>query len=158
MPGPVEVPEIRLRGYERADLDAIFHLDELCFEKPFRFTKRDMRRFAEARNAQVLIAHVGAELAAFSIVHREQVGGEPAGYLLTLDVSPAFRRRRLAELLLRRSEEETRAARCQAMSLHVFTENAAAIALYEKRGYTRLGLVERFYGAGLHAWVFRKPL
>ena len=147
-----------LRGYTAADLDAMFHLDAICFDDPFRFSKRAMRRFAEARKAQVLLAELGAELAGFSIVHAERNGGERVGYLLTLDIAPPFRRRGLARLLMERAERDAQESGCGAMLLHVFTENIGAIMLYEKLGYGRLQLDENFYGTGRHAWVYRKAL
>lgn len=140
----------------------MFRLDEKCFEEPFRFSKRDMRRFSEARRARVCLADWKAEegsvLAGFSIVHVERTGLETAGYLLTLDVDPAFRRRGLALRLLQQSERDAAGAGCSAMLLHVFVENSGAVALYERLHYERLRIVENFYGAGLHAWVYRKRL
>ncbi len=149
---------LKLRGYERSDLDAMFLLDEICFEAAFRFTKRAMRHFAEAGHAQVLLAENAGELAGFSIVHVEHANEGPEAYLLTLDVAPAFRRRGVATGLMERAEREAREAGCRAMLLHVFTGNTAAIAMYEAMGYTRLGAAENFYGKGAHAWVYRKPL
>lgn len=140
----------------------MFRLDQACFEEPFRFTKQAMRRFAEARSAQVLVAvangAAGEELAGFSIVHAQRRGGATVGYLLTLDVAQAFRRRGLAWQMLERAERDAGSAGCEAMLLHVFPENVGAIALYEKRGYARLGAEEHFYGQGLAARVYRKAL
>jgi len=150
--------DVTLRAYTPADLDSLYQMDVVCFEKPFRFSKRDMRRFAEARKAQVLIAEADEKLAGFSIVHLERRGGECAGYLVTLDIAPAFRRLGLAHLLMTQAEGNARDAGCGAMLLHVFTENMGAIALYEKLAYERLHLAADFYGAGRHAWVYRKRL
>lgn len=149
---------IVLRSYAPAYLDAMFRLDVLCFPEPFRFSRSDMRRFAEARNAHVLLALWGEELAGFSIVHVERSRGRLAGYLTTLDVAPEYRRRGLARQLMQGAEEQARVAGCEAMLLHVYTGNDVALALYENLGYTRVSLAADFYGAGLHAWVCRKTL
>lgn len=159
-----------LRGYARRDLDAMFRLDQACFEEPFRFTKRTMRRFAEARQAQVLVAAAEKpggtlddlleqhELAGFSIVQVQRSRGETVGYLLTLDVAPAFRRRGLAQQLMEQAERDAQGAGCAAMLLHVFHGNPGAVALYEKLGYRQLGTAEHFYGRGFPAWAYRKEL
>jgi len=147
-----------MRGYTRSDLEAMFRLDEICFEKPFRFSRSAMRRFAEAKNALVLLATHGEELAGFGIVHRQRSFGEVVGYLLTLDVVPTLRRHGLGKHLLTLAEQSAQAAGCRAMLLHVFTGNSGAVALYEKLGYMRLGTDENLYGSGLHAWVYRKQL
>ncbi len=142
----------------RDDLDAMVHLDETCFDEAFRFSKSAMRRFAEIKKAQVLIAESATTLAGFSIVHVERSRGGLVGYLVTLDVAHEFRRRGLARHLLLQAECNAAQVGCSAMLLHVFTENTGAIALYEKLGYCRERLANNFYSVGLDALVYRKPL
>ena len=72
---------IQLRGYEPRDLDTMFRLDEACFEEPFRFTRLAMQRFAESREARVVIADSDGNLAGFAILHVEG----RVGYIVTLD-------------------------------------------------------------------------
>jgi [ribosomal protein S18]-alanine N-acetyltransferase len=155
---PATLAGFSLRGYAPGYLDAMFRLDEICFSEPFRFTRADMRRFAEAPNAQVLLALADEELAGFSIVNVERSRGRRVGYLTTLDVAPNFRGRGLAGALMQQAEAQASAADCAAMLLHVFTGNKAAIGLYEKLGYERMQAATNFYGSGLGAWVYRKVL
>jgi len=126
---------IELRGYDARDLDAMFRLDEECFEEPFRFTRSAMRQFAESRKARVVIAESVGALAGFAILHAEG----RVGYIVTLDVA---------------AED----AACAVVGLHVFVGNEAAIRFYERVGYERVGDVPAFYGDGLDAWVYRKKL
>jgi len=139
-----------LRGYREGDLDAMFRLDEVCFETPFRFSRAAMRRFAEARRARVVIAELGGELVGFCIVHVETVEREEVGYVVTLDVALAWRRQGLAGMLMERGEAEAREAGCSSMALHVFTGNEAAIRFYERMGYAFWARDEDFYGGG---WI-----
>jgi len=127
--------DVVLRGYRDGDLDAMFQLDEVCFEGPFRFSRAAMRRFAETRRARVVIAELGGELVGFCIVHVETVERESVGYVVTLDVGPEYRRSGLATRLMERGEAEAREAGCVSMALHVFTGNEAAIRFYERMGY-----------------------
>ena len=60
---------MRLRGYQADDLDAMHALDVVCFERPFRFTRGAMRRFAEAKKARVVVAEEGDALVGFVILH-----------------------------------------------------------------------------------------
>lgn len=151
------------RSYARGDIDAMFELDELCFTPPFRFSRREMQRFAEAPNAHVVLAETEDVLAGFCIVHAEVVQAEKVGYIVTLDVRPTFRRRGLAQQLMQRAEAHAGAAGCRWMALHVFTGNPQAIRFYGRIGYTRIGLANGFYGhdkAGqaIDAFVYRKTL
>jgi len=143
-----------LRGYEERDLDAMFRLDEACFEEPFRFTRSAMRQFAESRKVRVVIAENAGELVGFAILNVER----HMGYVVTLDVAEEFRRRGLARQLMETMEHEAVDAACAVVGLHVFVGNEAAIRFYERVGYERVDAVPGFYGEGLDAWVYRKKL
>ena len=150
---------MKLRGYVPADLDALVALDDLCFEPPFRFPRASMRRFAEAKNAQVTLAESPAgTLAGFCILHIEAAVRNPAGYIVTLDVAPEHRRQGVAGELMERAESQAQAAGCVAVALHVFPGNAAAIRFYERRGYLFSHSAASFYARGVDALVYHKPL
>jgi [ribosomal protein S18]-alanine N-acetyltransferase len=148
--------EILLREYRSMDTEAMFRLDEICFEAEFRFERESMRMFAEERGAIVLIAETtDVGLAGFVIVHLRGT----RGYVVTLDVALEWRRMGLAGMLMREAEWRVAAAGARWMELHVFTGNEGAIRFYERLGYERIGVRRRFYGtAGLDAFVYRREL
>jgi [ribosomal protein S18]-alanine N-acetyltransferase len=152
--------EIFLRDYRATDLDAMFRLDEACFEAPFRFDRESMREFAEEANAIVRIAEdAGGEMAGFVIVHIERVVTGRRAYVVTLDVSAECRQLGLGRRLMREAEVCAAAAGVRWMQLHVFTGNAGAVQFYERLGYERIRVQRRFYGAaGLDAFVYGKEL
>jgi [ribosomal protein S18]-alanine N-acetyltransferase len=148
-----------IRDYRRADLEAIFQLDQICFAAEFRFERESMRRFAEARVAVALVAEGGAGvLAGFVIVHVERVLAARIGYVVTLDVAPEFRRIGLAGALMEAASRRVVAEGGHRMELHVYVGNAEAIRFYESRGYVRVGLERGFYGGQLDAFVYRVEL
>jgi ribosomal-protein-alanine N-acetyltransferase len=151
---------VELRGYRRTDLEAMFRLDETCFAAAFRFDRTSMRRFAEAGAALTVVAVKSDEAAdrvvGFVIVHLER--RERAGYVVTLDVDPEFRRSGLAGRMMDDVEARAGLARAVRMELDVFAENEAAIRFYEGRGYVRLGVRPDFYGAGMDALAYSKEL
>jgi ribosomal-protein-alanine N-acetyltransferase len=147
-----------LRGYRPDDLEALYALDVLCFDPPFRFTRSAMRRFATASNAHVVIADSQDTLLGFCIVHIERVRGSRIGYIVTLDVAPQHRRQGLAQTLIAEAERYSAQANCDALALHVFAGNEAAIHFYARIGFTCIGLEEDFYGRGLAAEVWRKEI
>jgi len=138
----------------------MFRLDVACFAPEFRFDRASMRAFAEERGALALVAEtVAGELVGFVIVHVERGAMGLRGYLVTLDVAEQWRRKGIAERLMREAEARTIAAGARWMELHVFTGNEAAIRFYERLGYERLAMRRRFYGAdGLDALVYRKEI
>jgi ribosomal-protein-alanine N-acetyltransferase len=153
-----EDSNIRLREYRREDLHAIFKLDEACFGLPFRFTLAAMRNFAESRRALTVVAEREDAIVGFCIAHVERGLRRSVGYVVTLDVSADARRQGLARRMLKTIEEQAREKRCDEMALHVSIENASAIAFYERARYVRSHTAEGFYGRGLDAFVYRKPL
>lgn len=140
------------------DLDAIVELDAVCFEPPFRFSRAAMRRFVEAENSWTLIAEMAGAIAGFCVVHLEDVEGGTAGYLVTIDVDERFRREGLGRRLLARGEEWVRASGGEAMYLHVYAKNEAAIDFYERGGYRSAGEQRGFYGPGVDAVLYWKAL
>jgi ribosomal protein S18 acetylase RimI-like enzyme len=80
------------------------------------------------------------------------------GYIVTLDVAPAYRRRGVATELMRAVERVAVAEECSAMMLHVYAANLGAISFYRGLGYSTLHAVEGFYGDGLDALVMHKLL
>lgn len=133
-------------------------LDVVCFERPFRFTRGAMRRFAEAKKARVVIAEGGEALVGFVILHVEGGGDGRKGYVITLDVEPGQRRRGIARVLMREVERQAGVDGCTALVLHVYAGNDAAIRFYETAGFLRSHLAEEFYGPGVDAWVYYKLL
>jgi ribosomal-protein-alanine N-acetyltransferase len=157
--GEAEADQVRLREYRVGDLAAMFALDVVCFAEAFRFSRRAMRGFAEAKGAAAVVAEAvgsgadgSSELVGFCVAHLE----EDTGYVVTLDVAEAWRRRGLARRLMEEVEARMRAAGARGMELHVSVENAGAIGFYEGTGYARVGRVRGFYGRGGDAWVYRK--
>ena len=129
-------------------------LDLICFEEPFRFSLRAMRRFALAPQAIVWVAEGRDGLAGFVIVESE--GNE--GYVVTLDVAPSERRSGVAAELMRRAQESLAAAGVSAVGLHVFVGNAGALRFYEEIGFRQVRMELGFYGKGLDALVYAREL
>jgi ribosomal-protein-alanine N-acetyltransferase len=143
---------VTLREYRPGDWKAMYALDVECFAPEFRFSRRVMRGFAEAPGAIVVLAESAGALVGFCVVQME----EQEGYVVTLDVAPAWRRQGLARQMMEDVEAKVRAADGSGMALHVFTENAGAMRFYESIGYSRAGRAEGFYGRGLDALGYRK--
>ncbi len=133
-------------------------LDVVCFDRPFRFSRGAMQRFAEAKHARVIIAEDNHSFVGFVIMDVEGTDDGRFGYIVTLDVSPGHRRQGLAGQLMQEAELEASREGCAAIVLHVFIGNEPAIHFYVARGFVRLHLERDFYGPGIDALVLHKPL
>ncbi len=145
---------MQLRAATPTDVQAMFELDLLCFEEPFRFDLKTMRRFALLPRAIALVVDLDATLNGFVIVHLRRGFGD----VVTLDVHPSSRRKGIARALLDAAEGQAREAGARWMELHAFVGNAAAIRFYERAGYSSEMTVRSYYGSGLDALLYRKAL
>jgi ribosomal-protein-alanine N-acetyltransferase len=78
--------------------------------------------------------------------------------VLTVAVLPGYTRQGIATHFVAELEKWSISKGAPAMMLEVGTENASAIALYEKLGYENISTRRGYYGPGLDAFVMRKEL
>ena len=111
----------------------------------------------EDYNAIGLVARVNGEIAGFLIARIDVEKGRTFGHILTLDVTPSHRRMGIARKLLYELETLLRRRVVGECRLEVREGNAAAISLYLKLGYRRIGRLEKYYGDA-HGLYLRKTL
>ncbi len=145
------------RLYQPEDFPALYAVEELCFEPPWRFSRSYMRKIVRNPSSATWIAEEGVNLVGLVVVQWSAGQGELAAYIETIEVHPAWRGRGMGGELLRCAEESARAAGACTIRLHVRVENATAIRLYEGYGYTRQGR-EEYYYARQPAFLYAKPL
>ena len=73
--------------------------------------------------------------------------------ILNVGVNPLYLRRGLGQTLLERSIMWLRTQKCEQLTLEVGARNLAAIGLYQKVGFTRIGVRKNFYRDGEDAWI-----
>ena len=82
--------------------------------------------------------------------------------ILTLAMSPPFRRRGVARALVEAAAAEAARKGAKALFLEVATDNPGAIALYQNSGFERAGLRRAYYArpnaAPADALVLRRAL
>lgn len=96
-----------------------------------------------------------------AVVADEMVGfiaGDPrrhekTGWILTLGVLPDWRRKGIAQALLRRCEEHMEMPR---VKLTVRRNNLSALQLYKKMGYQQVDIWSRYYHNGEDGLVLEK--
>jgi RimJ/RimL family protein N-acetyltransferase len=143
--------EVLVRPARERDLDAIVELFvEVAAEGRWIGTEapvdRDRRRrrlasSLEEERSVVLVAEAGGRIVG-------QLGMELAGYgvaELGMLVAEGWRGRGVGSVLLREGIAWARGAGAHKVALQVWPHNAAAIALYEKFGFQREGLLRRHY-------------
>jgi len=146
------------RLYTPADFPALYAIEEICFQPPFRFPRRYMRHLADSLNTITWIAEDDGQIAGFAIADCGRENEGVIAYIQTIEVLPEMRSRGIGNQLLRRVEESARDKEGRVIWLHVDSQNAGAIRLYESHGYTCEGRKENYYPHGRAALIYSKPL
>ncbi|NQW08701.1 MAG: peptidase C39 family protein [Alphaproteobacteria bacterium] len=138
-----------------SDVPALVALEEACFEID-RLSRRSFIHMLTRANASLFVAESDTGLLGYGLVLFH--AGTALARLYSLAVHPAARGHGLGNRLLDAAEIETRTHDAVALRLEVMTENVAAIALYEHRGYRRLAALPHYYEDGSDGWRYEKPL
>jgi ribosomal protein S18 acetylase RimI-like enzyme len=149
---------VHYRLYVPEDFAALYGIEEVCFQPPFRFDRRQMHRLVGSSNSATWIAEESGTMGGFAIIDWTREADEVLAYIQTIEVAPHLRGQGIGGALLQRVEDSARAASAQAIWLHVAVQNALAIRVYESHGYERKASEEDYYGPGLSALVYLKLL
>jgi ribosomal-protein-alanine N-acetyltransferase len=147
---------VHYRQYTSADFDALYAIEEACFNPPFRFPRSYMRQLVSDSETATWAAEQGTSMAGFAIVEWSTGKQGTDAYIQTLEVLPSHRGQGIGAELLRRMEFSAQAAGAQSIWLHVDAENFSAIRLYSSHGFALKGREENYYPQGRAALVLFK--
>lgn len=145
----IEDTSIRLLG-------KLYEIEKQCFGQE-AFTKQQLTYLLTAYNAIGLAARVNSEIAGFAIARVDIGRNTSFGHILTVDIAPAYRRKGIAQKLLQEIETIFREKGIKECRLEVREDNVAALNLYQKLGYKKVGKLEKYYGEA-HGLYLQKTL
>jgi len=138
------------------NLDRLYDIEKQSFQKE-AFTKQEIAYLLTDYNAIGLAARIEGEIVGFAIGRIDVARGTPYGHILTIEALPSQRRKGIAEKLLKNLEVLFKEKGAKESRLEVREDNIAAISLYQKLGYKRVGKLERYYGDA-HGLYLKKTL
>ncbi len=154
-----------MRPFRPEDFDALWRIDQKCFDPGIAYSRRELSAYIERRGAFTIIAEAGntsAEdptefkgIAGFIVAECNRRG---LGHIISIDVLPKYRRSGLGTHLLSGAEQRLGETSCQTVRLETAVDNASAIAFYKRHNYNITGTIPRYYPGGLNAFVFQKEL
>jgi ribosomal-protein-alanine N-acetyltransferase len=137
-------------------LDKLYKIEVECFKKE-AFTKQQIAYLLTDYSSIGLVAKEDGDIIGF-VIGRIYAGKKLlVGHILTIDVSPTHRHIGIAQKLLEEIEKIFRNKGVKECHLEAREDNIAALRLYEKLGYKRIGKLENYYG-NAHGIYLRKPL
>jgi ribosomal protein S18 acetylase RimI-like enzyme len=175
-----------LRDYDKRDFESLFKLDRLCFDPGIAYSRPELASFIEQRRAYTVVAewaqaapeHSAVEsadeapavsqplakgqprpprrpIAGFVTFHYQRQG---YGHIITIDVHPDARRHRLGTELIAAACERLRKMTAFMVVLEVAVNNHSALAFYDKHGFKRIKVLERYYNRSVDAIFMTKRL
>ncbi len=151
---------VSLRSYAPSDFEKLYEIDRACYEPRVAYSRTEMRRYLRFPGADCVVAESAeSENAAPAMIgfcitaHRG-----PSGYIVTMDVLAAHRRRGVAGLLLAEAERRMVARGVRQIGLETATDNSAAIAFWQKHGYRKSGVRKNYYPGSRDAFSMAKRL
>ncbi|MCH5205868.1 MAG: ribosomal protein S18-alanine N-acetyltransferase [Oscillospiraceae bacterium] len=131
--------------------EKIAAIENDCFNNPW--TREMIASEAENSLSMLSVEEIGGSAAGYAL--GRVIAGE--GELLRIGTAECFRRRGIAEKLLTSLLEKMRERGGETCFLEVRSQNAAAVSLYKKLGFTQVGMRRGYYGDD-DALVMRKEL
>lgn len=109
------------------------------FYEPLEKRSIDLREYAEklSKNAEVYIAEISGAAAGLICFYCNDTERKE-GYLASIAVKEAYRKRGIASALLQIMYKQCKEKGMKTIRLEVNVKNDRAICLYEKQGWTRL--------------------
>lgn len=144
-----------IRRATRADIDALLALEEATFDSD-RISRAQWRHYIGSASTAVFVSGTPDSVDAAAVVFYRRTAR--AARLYSLAVGAHARGTGLGGALLAAAEADARARGCTSMRLEVRADNPSAVALYERRGYTRSAPLPAFYEDGADGWRYVKGL
>lgn len=147
--------KITIRPVRAADIDRITDIENACFGVD-RFTRRQLRYLALRAQGAFFVAETEGNIAGYVslLAHRSR----SALRIYAIAVDPPFRGMTIAGMLIEKAADYASAHGLSAVTLEVRTDNAAAIALYRKHGFSVSGIKKGYYQDGADAYAMARPL
>ncbi|MCK5158761.1 MAG: GNAT family N-acetyltransferase [Candidatus Heimdallarchaeota archaeon] len=156
-------PKIRLAT--AYDIDAVFEIEKLCFNKLEQFDKNFFYLFLMRRNFDIFFVATlenetqESKIVGFIIAYLNKIGNYE---IATVNVHPDFRNQRIGHELMVELEKAIKIiihelikskrfdenSQNMIIELMVYEKNVAAIALYEKLEYKRIETIPNYYKKG----------
>lgn len=137
-------------------LDRLYEIEMECF-KSEAFTKQQIAQLLTDYNSISLIAKEDGKIVGFITGMIFVDDNLLSGHILTIDVSPSHRRKGVGILLLMEIEKIFKERNVTVCRLEAREDNVAALNLYQKLGYKKVGKLEHYYGSA-HGILFEKTL
>ena len=147
---------LRIEKASIEHLDRLYEIEMKCFERE-AFKKQQIAYMLTDSSSVSLVSRVKGQIVGFVIGKTCMDKKSATGRILTIDVSPDHRRKGIGQRLLQEIEKTFKDKGVKICFLEAREDNIAALNLYQKFGYKKVGRLKNYYG-NAHGIHFRKVL
>ena len=134
--------EPRIRTYLARDFPEIHRIDQICFARDIAYSRAELLFYVRDPGAIVRVAELGGAVAGFVV---GRVEAAHAAHVLTLDVLPEARRRKVGTALISALHAELERRGIRVVVLEVDAKNEGAQRFYEGFDYRRIETLKGYY-------------
>lgn len=150
MAAPFSIRLLRL-----SDLDRILEIERASFGED-AYDRKLFAEFFHRCGDLFLVALRGRTVCGYMVTCMGGRSAARSAELVSVAVDPKLRSKGIASALMDSTLRRLRRRRIGRLGLCVKVTNHAAIALYERYGFTRSRIVRRYYEDGADAWRMAK--
>ena len=138
-------PPMRIRPFRDSDLEALCAIDRVCFDPDIAFPMATLEFHVRHPKSITRVGEDSGRILGFVLASVETAS---CAHVLTLDVVPEARRRRIGLSLMRTLHRALKRRNLGAVFLEVGVRNLPAQRLYEALKYEYLDTVYGYYPGG----------
>ena len=132
----------RIRKFRIGDFEALFQIDQICFPPDIAFSRRELLFALRHPKSSAWIAEDPGRILGFAVA---QVDNRSCAHILTLDVIPEARQRRIGTALMNKLHADFKRQKITRSILEVGVHNIPAQRLYEKLHYQYVETLIGYY-------------
>ncbi len=152
---------MQLRAFRKSDFRTLWRIDQSCFRPGIAYSQEELAYYITRRTAATIVAEQendgSSAIVGFLVSQRGGKNGD-LGHIVTIDVLQSARRNGVGSMLLGAAEDRLRRDGCKSVALETAVDNTAAIAFYQRHGYSIVRTIPRYYAGELDALLMEKTL
>jgi len=149
-----ERQEIHIRQFTISDLPRLLEIESTSFSMVDAWPKSIFDKWYHKCHELFIVAEISGTIVGYMCTSIERRNGE----IQSIAVDQAFRRRRVASVLLDYTIREIHASGIEIVELQVRTTNTDGIVFWEKAGFRPTGILRNIYDDGAEALQMQKLL
>jgi ribosomal-protein-alanine N-acetyltransferase len=132
----------RIRDFQTEDFESLYQIDQICFADSIAFSRKELAYYLRHPQCIARIADSPQGILGFVLARIES---SIHAHVLTLDVVPECRLRKLGTSLMKALHDELQKKGIGASVLEVSVRNTAAQHLYKQLHYQYLSTIPGYY-------------